>query len=228
MNKYIVASIKDWNIDQFHKSKPKNNNNWFLITDPKKLTFKYVNSINPDFIFFPHWSEKVNKKITSNFKCVCFHETDLPYGRGGSPIQNLIIRDKSQTFISAIRMTDILDAGPVYIKRRLKLTGTAQEIYERAARIVFKMIKIIIKYKLKPIPQKGKVVYFKRRNMKQSILPKNTNSLKKIFDYIRMLDAKTYPKAFIKHGNLKIEFKKARVNRNSIDAHVNIKFISKK
>ena len=38
-----------------------------------------------------------------------------------------------------------------------------------------------------------------------------------------MLDAKTYPTAFIKHGNLRIEFKKAKINKKSINASVNIK-----
>ena len=48
----------------------------------------------PKYIFFPHWSKKVDTKIVNNYECVCFHETDLPYGRGGSPIQNLILRNQ--------------------------------------------------------------------------------------------------------------------------------------
>ncbi len=30
------------------------------------------------------------------FECVCFHMTDVPYGRGGSPLQNLIIREPQE------------------------------------------------------------------------------------------------------------------------------------
>jgi len=62
MKKYIVATIKKWNINQYYLSKPKKSKNWYIITDPKKLTFKYVNSIKPRYIFFPHWSKKVKKK----------------------------------------------------------------------------------------------------------------------------------------------------------------------
>ena len=92
MDKYIVATLKDWNIKEFYKSINKKNKSWLLITDPKKLTFSYIKSVNQKFIFFPHWSKKVNTKIISNFECICFHETNLPFGRGGSPIQNLILR----------------------------------------------------------------------------------------------------------------------------------------
>ena len=48
--------------------------------------------IKPDFVFFPHWSWLIPEEIHSRFDCVIFHMTDLPYGRGGSPLQNLIVR----------------------------------------------------------------------------------------------------------------------------------------
>ena len=228
MDKYIVATTKEWNIKQYYLSKPKKNKSWYIITDPKKLTFKYINFIKPRYIFFPHWSKKIKSKITSNFECICFHETNLPYGRGGSPIQNLIIRNHKKTFITAIQMINKLDAGPIYIKSPLRLDGNAQQIYERATKIIFKMIKIIIKNNLKPSPQKGHATNFKRRTMKQNIIPKDISSLKELFDRIRMLDAHSYPSAFIKYGNLKIEFTNAKVNKKNLDSNVHISFNVKK
>tara|TARA_B100001173_G_scaffold48079_1_gene38745 strand:+ start:505 stop:1182 length:678 start_codon:yes stop_codon:yes gene_type:complete len=223
MNKYIIATIKEWNINEYYRSAYKNHKNWYLVTDTKKLTIAYLKSIKPKYIFFPHWSKKVNSKIIKNYECVCFHETDLPYGRGGSPIQNLILRNHKKTVITALKMTDELDAGPIYLKKTLKLNGNAQQVYERASKKVFKMINIIVKKKIMPIAQKGKVVKFKRRKPKQSILSKKTKSLSELYNHIRMLDAKTYPTAFIKHGNLRIEFKKAKINSKSINANVCIK-----
>lgn len=223
MNKYIIATIKDWNINQYNRSIYKKHKNWYLVTDAKKLTTKYIRSIKPKYIFFPHWSKKVNSKIINNYECIGFHETDLPYGRGGSPIQNMIIRNYKKTVISAIKLTDELDAGPIYLKKTLKLDGNAQEIYERTSKKVFKMISIIIKKKIMPVAQKGKVVKFKRRKPKQSNLSKKTKTLKELYNHIRMLDAKTYPTAFIKHGNLRIEFKKAKINNKSIKASASIK-----
>lgn len=54
--------------------------------------------------------------------------TDLPYGRGGSPLQNLIKRNIENTKISAIKVVKDLDAGDIYLKRDLNLNGTADEI----------------------------------------------------------------------------------------------------
>ena len=223
MHKYIIATIKDWNIDQYYKSAYRKNKNWYLVTDEKKLTAAYVKSIKPKYIFFPHWSKKVNSKIVNDYDCVCFHETDVPYGRGGSPIQNLILRNYKKTMITALKMTDKLDAGPIYLKKPLKLNGSAQQIFERASKKIFKMINIIVKKKIMPVSQKGKAVIFKRRKPKQSILSKKTRSLRELYNHIRMLDAKTYPAAFIKYGNLRIEFNKAKINKKRIFANVCIK-----
>ena len=223
MDKYVIATIKDWNINQYNRSIYKKSKNWFLVTDTKKLTIGYVKSIKPKYIFFPHWSKKVNSKIINNYECVCFHETDVPYGRGGSPIQNLIIRNHKKTMITALKMTNKIDAGPIYLKKQLKLDGNAQQIYERASKKVYKMISIIVKKKIMPIAQKGKVVKFKRRKPKQSILSKKTKSLSELYNHIRMLDAKTYPRAFINYGNLMIEFKKAKINKKTVNASVSIK-----
>lgn len=223
MHKYIIATIKDWNIKQYYRSVYKNRKNWHLVTDANKLTIAYIKSIKPKYIFFPHWSKKVNSKIINDYECICFHETDVPYGRGGSPIQNLIIRNHKKTIISALRMTNELDAGPIYLKKPLKLNGNAQQIYERASKKVFKMINIIVKKQIMPVAQKGKIVRFKRRKPKQSLLSKKIKSLNELYNHIRMLDAKTYPTAFIKHGNLRIEFKKAKIFGKSIKANVCIK-----
>ena len=58
--------------------------------------------------------------------------TDLPFGRGGSPLQNLITRGISKTKISALRCNEEIDAGPIYLKRPLSLHGSAEEIYQLA------------------------------------------------------------------------------------------------
>ena len=223
MNKYIVVTVKDWNIKEFSRLIHKNNKSWKLITDPKKLNYSYIKSIKPKYIFFPHWSKKVDSKITSNFECICFHETDLPYGRGGSPIQNLILRNHKKTFITAFKMTNILDGGPIYLKRSLQLNGNAQQIYERTSKKVFKMIKFIVNKKIMPKAQKGKVIKFKRRKPNQSLIPKNISSFKSLYNFVRMLDAETYPKAFINYGKMKIEFKNAKIKKNYIDLKASIK-----
>lgn len=228
MDTYIVVTIKPWNIAMFKKRICRYPGTWSLISNPKKLTPKLIKKIKPSYIFFPHWSWIVPEEILNLAECVCFHETNLPYGRGGSPIQNLIARGHSKTVISAIRMEKGVDAGPVYLKRPVSLAGSAQEIFERNAKIVAGMIFDIIKRRIIPKPQKGKVVVFKRRTPDQgNIANLSDSSLNKVYDLIRMLDAKTYPKSFLEIASFRFEFTQAQKIKNKIIARVEITKINK-
>lgn len=223
-NKYIISTIKSWNIHNFELLKNKfSNNEWYLIKDKTNFTYDKVTEINPKYIFFPHWSWKIPKKIHNNFDCIAFHMTDLPFGRGGSPLQNLIIQGYKKTKISAFKVTDKLDAGPIYLKKDLLLDGTADEIFRRASKIIFfEMIPYIIKNTPTPHPQKRKTTIFKRRKPEESDIS-NLNDINTIYDYIRMLDAEGYPKAFIEKNNLRIEFQDAKKKNDEIKAYVRIK-----
>jgi len=225
----VVCTIKSWNIENYKKIKKKFDHLfWHIIKDNKNLNYNNVSEIKPKYIFFPHWSLKIPKKIHENFECIAFHMTDLPFGRGGSPLQNLIIRGYKKTKIAAFRVTDELDAGPIYLKKDLPLDGSAQEIYKRASEIIFQeMIPHILKESPNPIPQKGKIVTFSRRAPKNSDIS-NLNDLNKIYDYIRMLDAEGYPKAFLEKSNLIIEFNNAKKKYNEIIVKAKIKIKEEK
>ena len=220
----IVCTTKSWNVENFKKIKKKFNNlRWHIIKDKKNLKYKDISKIKPKYIFFPHWSWKIPKEIFENFECIAFHMTDLPFGRGGSPLQNLIVRGYKKTKITAFRVTDELDAGPIYLKEELSLEGSAQDIFKRASEIIFyEMIPYIIKESPNPTPQKGKIMTFSRRTSKDSDIS-NLDDLNKIFDCIRMLDAEGYPKAFLEKNNLQIEFQSAIKKDNEIIVKAKIK-----
>ncbi|WP_035289870.1 formyltransferase family protein [Clostridium sp. KNHs214] len=222
--KIIVATIKSWNIKNAEKFKRCNEfkDDISIITDRKDLEYEKVCKINPNYIFFPHWSWIIESKLYKNFNCVVFHMTDLPYGRGGSPLQNLIERGVENTKISAIKVNDGIDAGDIYFKENLNLNGTADEIFMRASKIIFnKMIPRIINERITPKKQSGEVVEFKRRKPSQSEMLSEFD-IEKIYDYIRMLDGEGYPKAFIKFGKYKLEFSRASFKSNKIIANVEI------
>lgn len=224
----LVVTVKSWNVGNFNKIKEEYKDyNWYLITNKEELTYDYLNKIKPAFIFFPHWSWMIPEEIYENFNCIVFHMTDLPFGRGGSPLQNLIVRSIYGTKISAIKVVGGLDAGPVYLKKNLSLHGNAEEIYIRASDLTFKMIGVIIEKKPEPVPQEGDVIEFKRRKPEQSELPM-TDNLRKIYDYIRMLDAEGYPKAYVDRNGLRFEFERASLKVGYIKADVIIKKNEKK
>lgn len=225
--KYIVVTIRAWNEKLFKEKISKFRGVWKLINNPNELRFKIISEFNPRYIFSIHWSNRVPKKITDNFECVCFHMTDLPYGRGGSPLQNLITRGHTETVISAIRMVQEFDAGPIYLKHPLSLFGNAEEIYIRAGKIITGMIHELIEKEPEPLIQQGKIVMFERRRPCESRIPEDAN-LEKTFDWIRMLDAQGYPPAFVTVGNLRIEFKRAVLRHNAVEADARITLVSRK
>ncbi len=102
---------------------------------------------------------------------IIFHSTPLPFGRGGSPIQNMILRGFSKTKICAIEAKNEINSGNIFLKKDLSLKGSANEIYIRMYSIILKMIKFLIRYKLpSAIAQKGKIVFFNRRKRKKIVI----------------------------------------------------------
>jgi methionyl-tRNA formyltransferase len=197
----------------------------FRIRDRQELTLENLYPLQPEFIFFPHWSWLIPDYILKEFECLIFHMTDLPYGRGGSPLQNLIVRGHKETVLSAIRCTNDIDAGPIYLKEILSLSGTAEEILIRASEVTERMIVEIVENRPVPVPQQGEVIEFKRRCPEDSDLA-NLMEPKQIYDYIRMLDGNGYPRALIRTPHFHFEFSEANFNEGSIEAKVRIRRIS--
>ena len=218
---YIIASSKSWNKDLAFDLQKKTGQIFHHISDPKDLSLDYLEILNPRYIFFPHWSHPIPATIFEKFECVIFHMTDLPFGRGGSPLQNLIARDIHETQISALKCVDEIDAGPIFIKSPLSLYGTAEEIYLRSSKVIQVMISEIIQRNIQPHPQLGVPTTFKRRKPDDSNLY-GISSLDKAFNLIRMLDAEGYPNAFILIGNMRFEFSRASLKVDELIADVKI------
>jgi len=220
--KIAIATIHSWNIELARELASSKAGEVHIITEKENLTLERLKSLKPEYIFFPHWSWIIPSEIYENFNCIVFHITDLPFGRGGSPLQNLLERKIYRTKISAIKCSGVLDGGDIYLKRDFDISsGSAQEIYGRAAKIIFEMINEILQTNPIPVPQIGKITEFKRRNPKQSDIS-NLNDLESVFNYIRMLDAPNYPHAFIECGNLKYEFFNVVRDGDKLKAEVSI------
>ena len=195
-----------------------------IISSKTQLTSETVSKINPKWIFVPHWSHIVPESIWGNWQTVIFHMTDLPYGRGGSPLQNLIQRGHTKTVITALRCCKGLDTGDVYIKEPLGLHGSAEEIFLRADELIEKMIKKIVLEKPDAVPQHGEPVLFRRRTPAESNLslcPEAT--LSAWYDQIRMLDATGYPYAFLEAHGMRLEFR--RVTKRSDGLYADVKIV---
>lgn len=219
---YLVATDRPWQIDAFRRHATTLPGQWRLISTPADVTADRVAEIAPDKIFFPHWSERIPRTVYDRWECVLFHMTDLPYGRGGSPLQNLIQRGHGETVMTALRVVEALDAGPVYLKRPMSLTGTAREIFERSTVLIWEMIDEIVRTSPEPVPQVGEPTVFKRRRPEESRLPE-AGDITGLFDHIRMLDAEGYPRAYLDHGAYRLEFDGAEIDGDRLRARVTVR-----
>jgi methionyl-tRNA formyltransferase len=222
---YILAGCKPWNHRTFNEVIRAYPGKWHYIDNPVQLTLDGISAFQPRYIFFLHWSWKVPQEVIDRFECVCFHMTDVPYGRGGSPLQNLIVRGHRETRLTALRMVQSFDAGPVYMKANLSLEGSAEEIYIRASRVSAEMIREIVEKEPIPKPQIGEPIFFKRRKPEESQISEE-KTLVALYDFIRMLDAQGYPQAFLESAGFRFEFSRAALYDGRIEADVRITPIS--
>ena len=81
------------------------------------------------------------------------------------------------------------------------------------------MIVEILDTNPQPEMQKGEVIKFTRRKPVEGNW-RNAKSLDEVYDYIRMLDAESYPPAFIRIGKYKLEFSRASRKVGTIHASV--------
>lgn len=220
--RYIVAGSRPWNRPLFDQELASLPGRWDFAADAQSLQALLSEGEAPRYIFFLHWSVRVPEDMLTQHECVCFHMTDVPYGRGGSPLQNLIVRGHQETKLTALRMVNEMDAGPVYLKEPLSLEGSAEEIYIRAGHLSAQMIKTIIATHPTPVPQTGEPVVFKRRTPAQSLVPADLPDLSAMHDFIRMLDAEGYPHAFIEHGGFRFEFAGSTLEEEGVTAQVRI------
>ena len=220
-NRFAYVASAPWSLQAFRAGASELTGEWILIESRTALTSAGLREFGPRYVFFPHWSWHVPDEVVDEFECVCFHMTDLPYGRGATPLQNLILRRHKETKLTALRMVRDYDAGPVYMKRSLSLEGSAKQIYQRAAEIIIFMMREIIARNPSPTAQVGAPTIFERRKPDQSRLPQE-GSIEHLYDFIRMLDAEGYPHAFLDWGEYRIHFTDARIEHSQLRAGVRV------
>jgi methionyl-tRNA formyltransferase len=194
---------------------------WTFVRNPGELLEAVASDPVPRYVFLVHWSWRVPAEVLEKTECVGFHMTDVPYGRGGSPLQNLIVRGHRATVLTALRMVEDLDAGPVYLKEPLSLEGLAEEIYLRAGRLCGQMIARIVDDAIVPAPQTGPSTVFPRRKPEDSAIPPRRDLLE-LHDFLRMLDADGYPRPYLVHEGFVYRFSRPALYDGRIMADVTI------
>ena len=217
---YIVCAHRQWGQDVFCDLIDRCSGG-VLIRSKDQLTSEYVQSINPNMILFLDWSWLVGEDIWGKYQCVQFHSAPLPEFRGGSPLQNQIVRGIKHTRLTAFKMDGGIDTGDLLLQRDLDLTGHISDIFTRLHDLSVEMAVELLAGRYTSTPQQGTGSYYPRRKPAQSELKLDELTLEGIYDHVRMLED-PYPNAFVRIGGKRLVFKTAEYQNGRVIATIEL------
>lgn len=150
--------------------------------------------------------EKIISKETMklNKHNLVVHESDLPQGKGWSPVTWQVIEGKDRIPITLFEAVEKVDAGSVYSKDFISLEGheLIDEIRKKQAEKTFELVSKFIEVypNIEGKPQQGEESFYKKRTPKDSELDIN-KSIKEQFNLLRVVDNKRYPAFFYHKGH---------------------------
>ncbi len=188
-----------------------------LITNFKKI------EKNNDCLIIGSYYKIIPKKYLSLSKFnLLVHESDLPKGRGFSPLYWQILNGSQNITTTILEANENVDEGNYYIKKKFNypkeifFDEIKQRQFQNAIYLVKKVLKkITLKKKIKNFKQLGKPTYFRRRSKKDSELSVKS-SLKKQINLLRIIDSNIYPAFFYYKGKkiyLNIKSKNEKKNK---------------
>lgn len=147
--------------------------------------------------------ERIFKNLELNSHNLVVHESDLPKGKGWSPVTWQVLEGKSKIPVTLFEATKDVDAGPIYAQDYIHLEGheLLPEIKHQQGLITNKLIVDFIK----KFPQNegkeqiGDESFYPRRTPKDGELDID-KSINDNFDLLRVSDNERYPAFFYKNG----------------------------
>ena len=167
-----------------------------------------------DFCFFLGCGRIVNKNVRSrNKNNLVVHESNLPKGKGWSPLSWQVLEGKSKILVTLFEAEDSIDSGEIYLQKQIKLEGSEliNELRKKQADTTINLcMEFVEKYPdiiFRSKPQNGKSTFYKKRTTFDSKLNPN-KTLAEQFNLLRIVDNERYPAYFDWQGHryiLKIE-----------------------
>ena len=168
-----------------------------FISDHKKI--KNHNDINIIFSYFKFIESAYLKKSKYN---LIPHESNLPSGKGMSPLTWQILQGKQNFVFSLIEASEKYDCGDIYFKKKVKIPK--HFIFNEIKSLqLFVNLSLVIKF-LKKF-KKNKIVLGKKQSGRSTYYLQRTpkdhkiniyKTLKSQFNLLRTSDNKAYPAFF--------------------------------
>lgn len=198
-----------------------------LINNPNSWLWEYINEFKTDLenlgyeikilgkneelknggeiSFFLGCTAIVPEEYLSFYKYnFVIHHSDLPKGRGSSPLVWQVIEGKSEIPFSLFDAERDVDTGKIYKKAILKLDGSEllDEIFYKRWQVEKEMIlNLLSQYPdIKGEEQEGKPTFYRRRNKKDDEISIDM-TIKGAFNELRIHDNDKWPAFFHYKGN---------------------------
>lgn len=167
-----------------------------------------------DIAFYLSYGKIVPPEVLRKHKNnIVVHESDLPKGRGWSPLTWQVLEGKNKIPITLFEASESVDSGPVYLKEMMSFQGNelVDQIRAVQAKYTLKLcLEFLSKYPAilkKAKSQEGEPTFYRRRIPRDSELDISL-SIQDQFDLLRVVDNVNYPAYFQYRGceyKLKIE-----------------------
>jgi len=185
-----------------------------LFFDEQKVDVKY------EVVFILSYFKVIKKSFLKQHKHnLVVHGSDLPKGKGWAPLFWQILEGKNKIPIVLFEAEEKVDAGRIYLKDYILLEGHElnAEVRRKEAEKTSKLcLEFLKSYEnLKPVLQKGKSIYYKRRSLKDSRLDLK-KSIKRQFNLLRIVNNDEFP-AFFYYKGFKYIVKIFKAGREEVD-----------
>lgn len=154
-----------------------------------------------DFLFLVACQQIVDEEVRGRFRHVLVvHESDLPKGRGWSPLVWQILEGQRRIPMTLIEAADGVDSGRIWHQTWVDFDGSevSGEIHGRIADATIELMTWAVAHRdsVAPREQQGEPSYYRRRTPSDSEISPST-TFEQAFDLLRIADENRYP-AFIR------------------------------
>jgi methionyl-tRNA formyltransferase len=127
---------------------------------------------------------------------IVVHASDLPLGRGWSPLQWQILEGKNEIILTMFEAVAGMDEGPYYLKSVLSLDGS-ELLTELRKKMATEIINMCIQFienrsNIIPMEQKGLPTYYRKRNDADDEIDIN-KTIQELFNHLRIADNNRHP-----------------------------------
>ena len=155
-----------------------------------------------DICFYLSYGRIVGPELLARYRNnLIVHESDLPKGRGWSPLTWQVLEGADSICVTLFEAADAVDSGLIYLQEKIELRGNelVDDFRRLQAEATFRLCKSFVADYPQPLnksrPQAGESNYYRRRLPADGQLDPD-KTLRGQFNLLRVSDNQRYPAWF--------------------------------